>query len=100
MERIEMFRTMIYDRIEPLTPIKAPTVVNSGLSSMKPGKMTFKFHNTVQTVGLNSPSATRAKPEYAFNTVMTTAMFDCQLGQNDEWVVAHACQLRLLRQWS
>jgi hypothetical protein len=46
--------TMIYDRIEPLTPIKEPTVSNRGLSSMK-------------------PSATSAKPEYAFRTVMTTA---------------------------
>lgn len=46
---------MIYDRIEPLTPISDPTVNRRGLSSMK-------------------PSATRAKPEYAFSTVMTTAM--------------------------
>ena len=35
---------MIYERMEPETPIRAPTVVRRGLSSMK-------------------PSATRAKPE-------------------------------------
>ena len=45
---------MIYDRIEPLTPMRAPIDVSSELSSMK-------------------PSATKAKPEYAFKTVMTTA---------------------------
>lgn len=37
-------RTMIYERIEPLTPINEPTVVRSGLSNIK-------------------PSATSAKPE-------------------------------------
>ena len=36
--------TMMYDRIEPLTPINAPTVVRRGLSSM-------------------NPSATKANPE-------------------------------------
>ena len=45
---------MMYDRIEPLTPIKDPIVVRSGLSSMK-------------------PSATSANPEHALRTVMTTA---------------------------
>src|SRR6202034_624934 len=30
------FLTMIYERIDPLTPIRDPTVVNNGLSSMKP----------------------------------------------------------------
>jgi hypothetical protein len=29
-------RTMIYDSIEPLTPMREPTVVNNGLSSIKP----------------------------------------------------------------
>jgi len=29
-------RTMMYDSIEPLTPMREPTVVNNGLSSMKP----------------------------------------------------------------
>ena len=28
--------TIMYDRIEPLTPIREPTVVKSGLSNMKP----------------------------------------------------------------
>lgn len=46
----------MYDRMEPDTPISAPTVVSSELSSM-------------------NPSATSAKPLYAFNTVMTTAAF-------------------------
>lgn len=46
--------TIIYDKMDPLTPISEPTVVNNGLSSMK-------------------PSATSANPEYAFNTVITTA---------------------------
>lgn len=45
---------IMYDRIEPETPISDPTVVRSGLLSMK-------------------PSATKAKPLYAFSTVMTTA---------------------------
>lgn len=45
---------MMYDRIEPLTPISAPIEVNNELSSIK-------------------PSATKAKPEYALSTVMTTA---------------------------
>ena len=31
-----VMRTMIYDSIEPLTPMREPTVVNNGLSSMKP----------------------------------------------------------------
>lgn len=47
--------TIIYDKMDPLTPISEPTVVNSGLSSM-------------------NPSATSANPEYAFNTVITTAI--------------------------
>lgn len=46
---------MMYERIEPETPISAPTVVSNELSNMK-------------------PSATRAKPEYALSTVMTTGM--------------------------
>lgn len=46
---------MMYERMEPDTPIKAPTVVSRELSNMK-------------------PSATSAKPEYAFRTVMTTGM--------------------------
>jgi hypothetical protein len=46
---------MIYERILPLTPISAPTVVRIGTSSI-------------------SPSATRAKPEYALRTVITTGM--------------------------
>jgi hypothetical protein len=45
--------------MEPLTPMSEPTVVRSGLSSMK-------------------PSATKANPEYAFKTVMTTAVEECQ----------------------
>jgi hypothetical protein len=46
----------MYDKIEPLTPIRDPTLVSSGLSSIK-------------------PSATKAKPEYALRTVITTAEF-------------------------
>ena len=45
---------MIYERIDPLTPIREPTVVNNGLSNI-------------------NPSATKAKPEYALSTVITTA---------------------------
>ena len=48
-------RGTMYERMEPETPMRAPTEVRSGLSSMK-------------------PSATRAKPEYALRTVMTTAV--------------------------
>jgi hypothetical protein len=44
----------MYDKIDPLTPINDPTLVSSGLLSMK-------------------PSATRANPEYALRTVITTA---------------------------
>ena len=46
---------MIYERIEPETPMRAPTVVSRELSSIK-------------------PSATSAKPEYALRTVMTTGI--------------------------
>lgn len=46
---------MMYDRMEPLTPMSAPTVVKRELSSM-------------------NPSATSANPEYAFRTVITTAI--------------------------
>jgi hypothetical protein len=35
---------MIYDSIEPLTPISDPTVVNSGLSSMKPRNTKSSWH--------------------------------------------------------
>lgn len=38
--------TMIYDRMEPLTPISEPTVVRSGLSSMKPEYKAVKCHTT------------------------------------------------------
>jgi hypothetical protein len=33
---------MMYDRIEPLTPIKEPTDTRSGLSNMKPGLLSAK----------------------------------------------------------
>ena len=46
---------MIYERMEPLTPMSEPTVVRRGLLSI-------------------NPSATRANPEYAFRTVITTGM--------------------------
>ena len=36
LEEQRVMRTMIYDSIEPLTPMREPTVVNNGLSSMKP----------------------------------------------------------------
>lgn len=35
-ETLNRYCTMMYDRIEPLTPIKDPTVVSSGLSNIKP----------------------------------------------------------------
>lgn len=53
---------MMYDRIEPLTPIKEPTLVRSGLLSI-------------------NPSATKAKPEYALSTVITTATFVSKIQQ-------------------
>ena len=71
---------MIYDSIEPLTPIRDPTVVNNGLSSMKPtissrGGISIHFEN--EDSGLQGrPSATSANPEYAFSTVITTANAD------------------------
>jgi hypothetical protein len=46
---------MMYERMEPDTPIRAPTVVSRELSSI-------------------NPSATSANPEYAFKTVMTTGI--------------------------
>ena len=46
---------MMYDKILPLAPIRLPTLVNSILSSM-------------------NPSATSAKPLYAFRTVTSTGM--------------------------
>jgi len=36
LEEQRVMRTMIYDSIEPLTPMREPTVVNNGLSSMNP----------------------------------------------------------------
>ena len=36
LEEQRAIRTMMYDSIEPLTPMREPTVVNNGLSSMKP----------------------------------------------------------------
>ena len=64
---------MIYDKIEPLTPIKEPTVSNKGLSSIR-------------------PSAIKAKPEYAFNTVMTTAVRVSKgVLLSEEKFVAYAC---------
>lgn len=56
LERERFIATHImYDSMEPLVPINAPTVVSRGLSNIK-------------------PSATSAKPEYAFSTVMTTGI--------------------------
>jgi hypothetical protein len=50
-------RTMIYDRIEPLTPMREPTVVNNGLSSMKPmnhqAQVTL-VHNVKKVKGLKT----------------------------------------------
>jgi len=36
LEEQRAIRTMMYDSIDPLTPMREPTVVNNGLSSMKP----------------------------------------------------------------
>lgn len=63
---------MIYDRMEPLTPIRDPTVVNNGLSSMKP--MIENQHYARTPLRVKVPSATSANPEYALSTVMTTAI--------------------------
>eukprot|EP00967_Tisochrysis_lutea_P002427 scaffold3029_cov33-Tisochrysis_lutea.AAC.1 len=46
---------IMWVRMAPEEPMSAPTVVSSGLSSMK-------------------PSAHSAQPEYEFSTVMTTGM--------------------------
>lgn len=60
-----------YDRMEPDTPIRAPTVVKSALSSINPNQQSdLSFNNSV----IPLPSATSANPEYAFNTVITTAI--------------------------
>src|SRR6266850_1976664 len=74
-------RTIIYDSIEPLTPIRDPTVVNNGLSSMKPtkhraGTASVFTGRTMTGAEKDRPSATSANPEYAFSTVMTTASAD------------------------
>lgn len=45
----------MYERILPLAPMRLPTLVRSILSSM-------------------NPSATKAKPEYAFRTVTKTGI--------------------------
>ena len=58
--------------MEPLTPIKDPTVVNNGLSSMNPANRTPSDEHNVRDIQ-DKPSATRANPEYAFRTVMITA---------------------------
>lgn len=67
---------MMYDRMEPLTPIKEPTVVNSGLSNMKPVQPLTSVKDVLYDLenSDHSPSATSAKPEYAFRTVITTAI--------------------------
>ena len=63
---------MMYERIEPLTPIRAPTDVRRELSSMNPMKCCqYLYH--FENEGEPRPSATSANPEYAFNTVITTA---------------------------
>jgi hypothetical protein len=41
--------TIIYDKIEPLTPINEPTVVRSGLSSIKPEEG-IKFKANTQSM--------------------------------------------------
>jgi hypothetical protein len=73
-------RTIIYDKMEPLTPIRDPTVVSNGLSSMKPiipdGAASEHQKGFKEKGNSDRPSATRAKPEYAFSTVMTTADAD------------------------
>ena len=46
---------MMYDKIAPDEPTKAPTIVRRGLLSM-------------------NPSAQRAQPEYEFKTVITTGI--------------------------
>lgn len=46
---------IIYDKIAPDDPTNAPTIVNNGLSNIK-------------------PSAHNAHPEYEFNTVITTGI--------------------------
>lgn len=65
---------MIYERIEPLTPISAPTEVNRELSSMNPTNDS-KLSRQSDWRGYK-PSATSANPEYAFNTVITTAIME------------------------
>lgn len=67
-----MRHTIMYDRIEPLTPIKEPTLVRSGLLSI-------------------NPSATNAKPEYALSTVITTAAVVSKLQYRGTVVRTHIC---------
>lgn len=64
--------TMMYDKMDPLTPIKDPIVVNNGLSSIKPACVVIKSFSGVWNLD-HTPSATIAHPEYAFSTVITTA---------------------------
>ena len=70
-------------RIAPEDPMRAPTVVRSGLSSMNPSAhLPYKASMPCQSTGwyvgsgLSSmnPSAHRAQPEYELSTVMTTGM--------------------------
>lgn len=49
---------MIYDRMEPLTPIRDPTVVNNGLSSMKPIIVNQHFVRTLLRVKQKVPTRT------------------------------------------
>jgi len=69
---------MMYERMEPETPIRAPTVVRRGLSSMK-------------------PSATSANPEYAFRTVMTTAVIISRWSERE--METYAYQLHQWQPW-
>jgi hypothetical protein len=50
---------MIYDKIEPLTPIKDPIVVRSGLSNMKPGEwVKFRVNTQLMEITLSYKSKT------------------------------------------
>ena len=91
--------TMIYERIEPLTPIREPTVVSSGLSNMNPiGEMS---HAILKQFLCLLPSATSAKPEYAFNTVMTTAAGQVSAFSHStkQQIFQNACPEKNITKW-
>lgn len=92
---------MMYDRMDPLTPIKDPIVVNNGLSSIKPVYVVVEAFSLAWNVD-HAPSATIANPEYAFSTVITTATYPTMYEYNNSCIDydTYACQRHQRQQWS